>query len=159
MAETETVTEEAPARRRLPIRLIAVVVVVLLGLGAAYVFLLAPGGEGEPEEPPAPEFSEEGGEAIVVDAGTTMSVGGAERHYAMVTYSVRPAIDADLEAIPLEFPRVRSEVQRLLLGYEADTLLSPDGVDRLEQDLAGIVAQIWPHGEIVEVYVENIVVQ
>ena len=158
MAETVT-TEEAPAKRGVPLRLVIIGLVVIIGLAAAYVFVLAPSGEGEPTEPPPPEYSEEGGETMVVDAGTTMSLGGSERHYAMVTYSVRPAVDADLDAVPLEFPRMRSMVQRLLLGYEADELLTPDGVDRLEQDMSDVVAEIWPYGEIVDVYVENIVVQ
>ena len=161
MAETATVPEEAPAGRRLPIRLLVAVAAVLAALGAAYVLVLAPeGGEGQPAEPPAPTYSEEGGEALVVDAGTTMSVGGDEtRRYAMLTYSVRPSVDADAEAVPMEFPLMRSMVQRLLLGYDADELLTPEGVDRLEQDVAGVVEEIWPHGEIVDVYVENIVVQ
>ena len=161
MAETVAAPDEAPEKRRLPIKLVVAVVLVLAALGAAYVFVLAPGGdEGEATEPPPPEYSEEGGEAMVVDAGTTMSVGGDEtRRYAMLTYSVRPAMDADLEAVPLEFPRMRSMVQRLLLGYDADVLLTPEGVDGLEADLEGVVAEIWPYGEIVDVYVENIVVQ
>lgn len=159
MAETETVPQDAPAKKRLPIKLVVIALVVLLALAGAYVFVLSPGGEGEEAEPPAPEFSEDGGETLVVDAGTTLSIAG-ERRYAMVTYSVRPSIDvADTSVVEMEFARMRSQVQRVLLGHQAEALLTPEGVAALEADIAGVADEIWPDGEIVAVYLENIVVQ
>lgn len=151
--------EETEDGKRFPLKLVLVALVVVGALAAAYVFVLAPGGEeGAGDEPPAPTYSEEAGEPIVVDSGTTASVGG-ERRYAMLTYSVRPSVDADVDAVQLEFPRMRSEVARLLLSYDANRLLTPEGIDELEAGLTGVADEIWPHGEVVEVYLENIVVQ
>lgn len=157
MADTATEDTTESTGRGVPVKFVVIGLVVLLALAGAYLFVLAPSGD-EPDEPAAPTYSDEGGQTMVVSEGATLSVGG-ERRYAMLTYSVQPAMDADTAMVEMEFARMRSEVQRVVLGYDADELLTPGGVEALEDDLEAVAAEIWPEGEVLEVYLENIVVQ
>lgn len=166
MAETETVAPPAEGaapekggRRKL--LLIAAPVVLLGVLAAVWFLVLAPKGDEEGAAPAVEEplFSAEAGAIVPVDE-TTVSLGGDEPHFAMVTYSAVLSIDVvDQALVEANLPRLRSEAQLVFRSYEAAVLDTPDGLRSLTADLTAVAHDLWPDGEVQEILVESLLVQ
>jgi flagellar FliL protein len=110
-------------------------VVVLLGGGAGAWFFTQgshASGEAEAEPSKAPVF-------LALDTFTVNLQGGEQ--YLQTDITLQVADQAQVDAIKLYMPRVRSRLLTLLSGKHADELIAADDKKKLAQDILGQVKQ------------------
>lgn len=161
-AEVEKVvddTETVPAKKsKKKLFIIIGALVVLLGGGGAAAWFLTQGGhepkEAHVEPPKAPIF-------IPLET-VTVNLQGGER-YLQTDITLQVAEEADVEAIKLNMPRVRSRLLTLLSSQDAERLTSAEDKKKLVQAILAQMKQPFdPNGkpqQVVDVLFTTFVIQ
>lgn len=146
-AEAADSGEAAPAKKSKKMLFIIIGVIVLLGGGGAAAWFMTQGGHGDKEahaEPAKPP--------VYVPLETfTVNLQGTEQ-YLQTDITLQVADQAQIDAIKLYMPLVRSRLLALLSSKQADELSTPEGKKKLTQE---IIAQVnkpfYPKGKPQEV--------
>jgi flagellar FliL protein len=145
--------KEAKSGGKLKKIILIVVPVLLVGGGAAFFFM---GGEGEESAPETTVPVE--GEVIEVDT-LTVNIVGEENRYARVGFAVVLNATADSGAVGLKVPLLQDAALAILTRYDAATLQSPEGQERLRQELSEASVALFPDGEVLRAVLTELIVQ
>lgn len=157
--ENEAAEAASPSGSKKKLFIILGVLVALLSAGgAAAWFFMGPSsgtteqGEETPTKPPV---------YLALETFTVNLHGGEQ--FMQVDLTVQVAEQADVDAIKLHMPRVRSRLLTLLASKNAEELLGPEGKDKLAGEiLAEINKPFEPKGKpqkIIDVLFTSFVIQ
>ena len=136
--------EAAPAKKsKKKLFIVIGVALLLLGGGGAAAWFLTQGShdpkEAHNEPPKAPIF-------LPLETFTVNLQGGEQ--YLQTDITLQVADEADVEAIKLQMPRVRSRLLTLLSSQNAESLASPESKKKLVQDILALMKQPFdPNGK------------
>lgn len=155
-SETDEAAEVAPVRKPKKKRVIIIgALVVLLGGGAGAWFSTQGGtASGEPAPPREPVY-------LALDTFTVNLQDGEQ--YLQTDITLQVADPAQVNAIKLHMPRVRSRLLGLLSSKHADELANPDDKNKLVKEIMLLVNQPFdPKGkpqQVVDVLFTTFVIQ
>ncbi len=157
-AKDEAVPAAPPKSKKKLIIVVGALLVVLAGGGAGAWFFMGRGGEGTEqakEEPPKPP--------VYLPLETfTVNLRDSEQ-FLQLDLTLQVADQAQIDAIKLHMPRVRSRMLALLSSQDAEALLAPEGKQTLARDIMEALNQPFePKGkpqQVVDVLFTSFVIQ
>lgn len=157
-AKDEAVPAAPPKSKKKLIIIVGALLVVLAGGGAGAWFFMGRGGEGTEqakEEPPKPP--------VYLPLETfTVNLRDSEQ-FLQLDLTLQVADQAQIDAIKLHMPRVRSRMLALLSSQDAEALLAPEGKQTLARDIMEALNQPFePKGkpqQVVDVLFTSFVIQ
>jgi flagellar FliL protein len=157
-AKDEAVPAAPPKSKKKLIIIVGALLVVLAGGGAGAWFFMGRGGEGTEqakEEPPKPP--------VYLPLETfTVNLRDSEQ-FLQLDLTLQVADQAQIDAIKLHMPRVRSRMLALLSSQDTEALLAPEGKQTLARDIMEALNQPFePKGkpqQVVDVLFTSFVIQ
>jgi flagellar FliL protein len=151
--KTEGAEKGKPAGKMKKILFMAVPV---LAVGAGAYFFL--GGGGDEAAPPTTMAAPIEGEVIALDT-MTVNLIGEERRYAKVGFAVVLDSLADSGVVGSRVPLIQDAALGVMTHYDAPTLQSAAGQERLRQELTDATVLLFPDGEVLRVVLTELIVQ
>jgi flagellar FliL protein len=160
--QQEQQQEEVKSGKKKLIFIIPILLLVLGGGGfAAYKFLFASKDDGKPAEKVAKEVKSVEDHGVELEVGTFISnlADKDTDRYIKITIIMEVQDEKVKEEATKRMPQIKDAINTLLFTKTSEELKSPEGVERLKEEIIRRTNAILPAGGVKDVYFTEFIIQ
>ncbi|MGC9007110.1 MAG: flagellar basal body-associated FliL family protein [Sulfurihydrogenibium sp.] len=160
--QQEQQQEEGKGSKKKLLLILPIILLIVGGGGfAAYKFFLAPKDEGKPAEKIAKEVQNVEDKGVELEVGTfiaNLADKDADR-YIKVTIVMEVQDEKVKEEATKRMPQIKDAINTLLFTKTSEELKSPEGIERLKEEIIRRTNAILPAGGVKDVYFTEFIIQ